>query len=521
MATSGLIYLDYNATTPLAPEVKAAITASMELFGNPSSGHALGVASKQAFEAARASVARLVGAKSPEEVVLLSCGTESINYCLRGAMHAARDVWGGDHLVISAVEHDAVLATARHLEQAHGFALTVVPVDEFGLVTPAAVAAAVTPKTVLVSIMHSNNEVGTINDIAGIAAALRAARPGPKAAAFLASLDGGAGGGGGGGGGAGAGAGGDAPPPILLHSDASQSLGKVAVDATALGVDYLTVTGHKLYGPKGIGALYVKASSAVSPNGGGSGAATLPLRKLIHGAGHEGGRRAGTESTLLAAGLGAAADLAVAALAADAVAEAAAATAGATAEEGGAGPAPSVGLAVCRDRLEKRLLEGLGPDRVRLALHIQLLSNWGSIGQAGYGRVFRCWSNPLRFCQPDSCVHFCRCSCASASSSSSSSSSAASFACGTACGLVVPPGARKRPREPAAAQHAVRVLQGAARAGAARARGRPSRRQRGEPAATSATLPPTKKKTPLLLLFTGSLARWLAGSLARCPHSVR
>jgi cysteine desulfurase len=330
----------------------------MDLFGNPSSSHALGLASKEAYEASRRSVAALVGrASTPEEVVLLSCGTESINYCLRGACHAARASWGGDHLVVSSVEHDAVLATAKHLEQDHGFKLTVVPVDAFGEVTAAAVKAACTPATVLVSVMHANNEVGTVNDLAAIAAALKEARTEHIEAAAAAAA---------------------APhppppvtPPILLHSDTSQSLGKVPVDAAALGVDYLTVTGHKLYGPKGIGALWVSQAAH----------ARLPLRKLMHGASHELGRRAGTESTLLAAGLGAACDLAAEALArdsSDAAAQETQLAAGCAAGgEGGAAdgaadgaaagalPAVSVGLAVCRDRLEKRLLDALGPDMVR------------------------------------------------------------------------------------------------------------------------------------------------------------
>ena len=190
----------------------------------------------------------------------------------------------------------------KYLVAEHGFTSTLVGVDEYGMVTAAAVADALTPQTCLVSVMHSNNEVGTIMPIADIAAALQAARE-PGA------------------------------PPILFHSDTSQSLGKVVVDVAALGVDYATITGHKLYAPKGIGALYAKPG-------------TPPLRKLMVGAGHEGGRRAGTESTLLASGLGAACAVAKASL-----------------EEtngGGGSGGATAKLAHLRDRLETRVVAGMG-----------------------------------------------------------------------------------------------------------------------------------------------------------------
>mmetsp|Transcript_16362 Transcript_16362/g.37925 ORF Transcript_16362/g.37925 Transcript_16362/m.37925 type:complete len:469 (+) Transcript_16362:70-1476(+) len=274
-----MIYLDFNATTPICPEAKAAITESMELYGNPSSGHALGKAAKEKYEEARGRIASLVNA-DPDEVVLMSCGTETINYCLRGAALAAKAAGHGNHIITSSVEHDAVLEVVRHLVREHGFEATFLGVDPHGRVSAESVARAVTPRTVLVSIMHSNNEVGTVNPIAEIARGLKAARASGAAQ--------------------GQGQGGGAlavgvaqKPAILFHSDTSQSLGKLAVDARALGVDFLTVTGHKLYAPKGVGALYIRRG-------------TPPLAKLMLGAGHERGLRAGTESTLLVAGLGAA-----------------------------------------------------------------------------------------------------------------------------------------------------------------------------------------------------------------------
>jgi cysteine desulfurase len=197
----------------------------------------------------------------------------------------------------------------KYLVAEHGFTSTLVCVDEYGMVTAAAVADALTPQTCLVSVMHSNNEVGTIMPIAEIAATLRAARE-PGA------------------------------PPILFHSDTSQSLGKVVVDVAALGVDYATITGHKLYAPKGIGALYAKPGNP-------------PLRKLMVGAGHEGGRRAGTESTLLASGLGAACAVAKASLAE--------ANGGDGEGEGsGVGGGATAKLAYLRDRLETRVIAGMG-----------------------------------------------------------------------------------------------------------------------------------------------------------------
>lgn len=244
------IYLDYNATTPIAREVADAMTPYLYgHFGNPSSPYAYGVAAKQAVEAARAQVAALLGS-DPSEIVFTSGGTESNNYAIKGAALAggAR----GDHVVTSAVEHPAVVEVCRWLAR-QGFRITTLPVDARGLVAPADLERAVTPETLLVTVMHANNEVGAIQPIAELAA--------------IAHRHG-----------------------ALLHTDAAQSVGKIPVNVAALGVDLLTVAGHKLYAPKGVGALYVRHGVALAP--------------LIHGAGQEGGRRPGTENVLLAVGLG-------------------------------------------------------------------------------------------------------------------------------------------------------------------------------------------------------------------------
>jgi cysteine desulfurase NifS/selenium donor protein len=250
------IYLDYNATTPVDPRVADAMLPFLrEHFGNPSSTHVFGAVAKRAVERARRQVAALLGAR-PEEIVFTSGGSESNNMVLKG-IAAARDE-RGRHLVVSAVEHPAVLEPARALER-QGFRLAVVPVDRAGRVDPAAVAAALAEDTILVSVMHANNEVGTIQPIAEIAALCRARG-------------------------------------ILFHTDAAQSVGKVPVDVGALGVDFLSLAGHKLYAPKGVGALYARGG--------------FELPRLIDGAAHESGRRAGTENVLEIVGLGAAAELA-------------------------------------------------------------------------------------------------------------------------------------------------------------------------------------------------------------------
>lgn len=253
----GPIYLDNNATTPIHPQVAAAIEPYVQgHFGNPSSGHALGLHAAAVVAAGRAQVAALLGC-TQEEVVFTGGGSEADNLALKGVAwaHRAR----GRHLIVSAVEHPAVLGPARFLER-EGWEITVVGVDRTGRVDPEAVAAALRDDTVLVSIMHANNETGTINPIAEITAAVHSRG-------------------------------------ALMHTDAAQSVGKVSVRADELGVDLLTVAGHKLYAPKGVGALFVRRGLVIEP--------------LIHGAGHEGGRRAGTENVPWIVGLGAACALAL------------------------------------------------------------------------------------------------------------------------------------------------------------------------------------------------------------------
>jgi cysteine desulfurase len=253
METSAPIYLDYNATTPLDPAVLAAMRPYLEThFGNPSSGHVYGATARAGVETARAQVAALLGC-APDEVVFTGGGSESDNLALLGVALAHRD--RGDHIVTTQIEHPAVLETCRYLERRFGFRVTYLPVDGQGQVEPAAVEAALTPRTLLVSVMHANNETGVLQPVAAIAAIAR--RHG-----------------------------------VLVHTDAAQSVGKVPVNVAELGVDLLTVAGHKLYAPKGVGALYVRRGTVLDP--------------LIHGAGHEGGRRAGTENVAGIVGLGAA-----------------------------------------------------------------------------------------------------------------------------------------------------------------------------------------------------------------------
>ncbi len=250
------IYLDYNATTPIDPRVAEAMAPYLtEHFGNPSSSHPYGVTTKRAVEEARRQVAALIGCM-PAEVIFTSGGTESNNTALKGVAAAYRDK--GNHIVTTAVEHPAVTEPCRFLE-GQGYRVTVLPVDRHGRVDPAAVEGAVTERTVLVSVMHANNEVGTVQPIHQIAAI--AHRVG-----------------------------------ALVHTDAAQSVGKLPVNVDHLGVDLLSIAGHKLYAPKGVGALYVREG--------------VKIAKYMHGASHEADRRAGTENVLEIVGLGAAAEIA-------------------------------------------------------------------------------------------------------------------------------------------------------------------------------------------------------------------
>lgn len=251
------IYLDYNATTPVAPSVREAMAPFFsEHFGNPSSGHSLGRAAHEAIQDARRETAMLLSA-DPEEIVFTSGGTESNNLALKGAMFASGSPGHGS-LLISAIEHPAIVEPARFLERL-GFGLIVVPCDARGVVSPQAVLRALAPDTRLVSIMHANNETGVIQPIREIAALCR-------------------------------------ERGVLMHTDAAQSAGKIRTSVEELGVDLLTIAGHKLYAPKGVGALYVRQGVALEP--------------LLHGAGHEGGMRAGTENTPYLVGLGKACALA-------------------------------------------------------------------------------------------------------------------------------------------------------------------------------------------------------------------
>lgn len=257
---SAPIYLDHNATTPVAPEVFDAMLPWLrEQHGNPSSSHVYGQRAAQAVATARDQVAGLIGAQ-PAEIVFTGCATEANNLALCGVAQAVPAQ--RRHLVISAVEHPAVMAPALYLRH-QGWAVTVLPVDSFGRVSVDDVAGALRPDTALVSVMHANNEVGTLQPVAGIAALTR-------------------------------------PRGILLHTDAAQSAGKQRVDVDELGVDLLTLAGHKFNAPKGVGALYVRAGT--------------PIRAIVHGADQEHGLRPGTENVASIVALGAAAALASASL---------------------------------------------------------------------------------------------------------------------------------------------------------------------------------------------------------------
>lgn len=250
------IYLDYNATTPIDPQVIDELLPQLkEGFGNPSSNHPYGQKAKQSVELARARVARLLGA-DPSEIVFTSGGTESNNQALIGGALANSN--RGRHIITSSIEHPAVLNPLHWLE-GQGFTVTYLPVDGTGKVDPETVRQAITNETILISIMHANNEVGTIQPLVEISAIAR-------------------------------------KHGILLHTDAAQSVGKIQTRVDELGVDLLTVAGHKLYAPKGIGALYVRRG--------------VKINSYLHGAGHEGGRRAGTENVPYIVAMGKAMELA-------------------------------------------------------------------------------------------------------------------------------------------------------------------------------------------------------------------
>ncbi len=260
------VYLDHCATTPVSPAVLAAMEPYFtSAFGNPSSVHRLGQEARAALDTSRARIAALLGAK-PGEFVFVSGGTESDNFAIKGiAAEALRS--GHNGIITTTAEHHAVLDTCAHLSQ-YGFDVTYLPVDGCGMVSPEDVRRAITPKTGLITIMHANNEIGTINPLAEIGAIAREAG-------------------------------------VPFHSDAVQSFGKIDIPAGDAGPDLLTISAHKIYGPKGIGGLFIRRG--------------LKVEKLIHGGGQERGARAGTENVPLAVGFAVAAEEMVASMRAEGV----------------------------------------------------------------------------------------------------------------------------------------------------------------------------------------------------------
>jgi cysteine desulfurase len=253
----GPIYLDYNATTPVDSLVFTAMSPFLSIyFGNPSSTHYYGRGTREAIEVARGQVALALGCAS-DEVVFTGSGSESDTLAIRGVALALRE--RGNHIITQATEHPAVLKLCAALTRLHGIRVTYLPVDGYGRVDPADLAAAIDGQTVLVTIMHANNETGTVQPIAELAE--------------IAHRHG-----------------------VLMHTDAAQTVGKIPTNVAELGIDLLTVAGHKLYAPKGIGALYVRRG--------------IQLEPTIYGGGQEMGRRAGTENTAFMVGLGTAAVIA-------------------------------------------------------------------------------------------------------------------------------------------------------------------------------------------------------------------
>jgi cysteine desulfurase len=252
------IYMDHNATTPLRAEVLEAMLPYLkESFGNASSIHAFGREAAKGINQARQQVAAALGCQ-PEEVVFTGCGTEADNQAVKGIACAHRE--RGDHIITTPIEHHAVLHTCQYLER-QGFQVTYLPVDQYGMVDPDDVRQAITDRTILVSIMHANNEVGTVQPLAEIGRIAREKK-------------------------------------VTLHTDAVQTFGKLPTKVDELGVDLLSLSAHKLYGPKGVGALYVRKGTR--------------LDSLLHGGHHERNRRAGTENVAGIVGLGRAVELALA-----------------------------------------------------------------------------------------------------------------------------------------------------------------------------------------------------------------
>lgn len=249
------VYLDYAATTPVRPEVVAAMLPYLgDIFGNPSSIHSYGQEARAAVEEARSKVAALVGARD-EEIVFTASGTESDNSAVKGIAFANEAK--GNHIITSAIEHHAVMEPCKFLEK-RGFRVTYLPVDKYGLVDPDQVRKAITGKTILVSIMHANNEIGTIEPVAEIGRITRELG-------------------------------------VYFHTDAVQTAGHIPVDVKELGVNLLSLSAHKFYGPKGVGALYIRKGTRIEP--------------FIHGGEQERRRRASTENVAGIVGLGKAAEL--------------------------------------------------------------------------------------------------------------------------------------------------------------------------------------------------------------------
>jgi len=268
------VYLDHNATTPLRAEALDAMMPFLkDIFGNASSVHTYGQEAKKYLEDAREKIAKLFNAAKPEEIIFTGCGTESDNLAIKGVGFANRDK--GNHIITTEIEHHAVIYTGEYMEK-QGFNVTYLPVDGTGSVNPDSVLKALTSKTVLVSIMHANNEVGTIQPIEEIGALIAA----ENKRRFEASLS-----------------------KIYFHTDAVQSAGKLPIDVQKMGVDLLSISAHKFYGPKGVGALYVKRGTPIVP--------------LLHGGHHERNLRAGTENVAGVTGMAAALELSISEMAAE------------------------------------------------------------------------------------------------------------------------------------------------------------------------------------------------------------
>jgi len=251
------IYLDHNATTPLSPKVLEAMTPYLkEFYGNPSSVHGFGRAARKGVEEARERVASLIGAKDPQEIVFTGGGTEADNFAIKGILHTLKGK--GNHIITSSIEHHAVLNVCKFLEKS-GIEVTYLPANKEGIVDIEALKSSITDKTVLISVMWASNEVGTIEPIEEIATIAKENK-------------------------------------VLFHTDAVQAAGKIPINAEKIGIDLLSISAHKFYGPKGVGALYVRKGTKIA--------------SLIQGGHHERNRRAGTENVAGIVGFGEAARIA-------------------------------------------------------------------------------------------------------------------------------------------------------------------------------------------------------------------